>query len=291
MEIHQIESFLSVVESGSFRAASEKLHKAQSAVSIAIQNLEEVLGVQLFDRSGYRPVLTGQGNSLLPHLKAIHQQLQGVQSHAHFLKTGFEPKISLAVSALWPERSLVEIVQNFNLQFPFTELVIKQEILSADEMLMEEQADLSLGGIFDEKNQFEKRSLGHIRMVTVVGKSHPLAKLKEKPLPTALKQHRQIVVKSTSQKSQRLADVEPGQPQIGVSSLSLKKQLILCGVGWGGLPKHYVQSELKQGTLILVRAKEHPVPITLAWPKKKNLGPCAQFLISALEAKKINKET
>ena len=46
----ELEALLAIVEHGSFRAASEKLHKAQSSVSYAIKNLEKDLGIEVFDK-------------------------------------------------------------------------------------------------------------------------------------------------------------------------------------------------------------------------------------------------
>jgi DNA-binding transcriptional LysR family regulator len=278
MEFHQIEAVVTVVQAGSFRAAAEKLNKAQSAVSHAIQTLEAQLGIKLFDRSKYRPQLSSAGNSLYPQFLAMLQQLQTTQSQAHFLQSGYESKLTLAVSALWPERALVEVLQNFTAKFPFTELVLLEEVLSADELLAEGGADLAIGEIFDEQGFFEKRPLGTVAMWSVSKKTIALHELKK---------HRQIVIKNTSDKSQRLADVEPGQPQIRVTSLNLKKQLILCGVGWGGLPQHQIQNELKSKRLVALRRRPNLVTMQLAWLRKKSLGPGAQFLISALEAKKM----
>lgn len=283
MEIHQIECVLAVQETGSFRSASMKLNKAQSAVSLAIKNLEGELGIQIFDRTQYRPILTSQGLSLLPQLISFQQQMGMIQNQALFLKKGFEPRMILAVSALWPERQLTEVVQKFTERFPFTELILKQEILSADEMLIEDQVDLALSVIFDEADSFEKRPMGAAQMLTVAHPKHPLATNKK----IDLRQYRQVVVKSTYEKSVRIAGVESGQPQIGVHSLSLKKQLILCGVGWGALPDHMIKTELKSKQLVSLGHKVVEVPFQLAWKKKKNLGPCAQFLISTLEAKNM----
>lgn len=284
MEIHQIECVLAVQETGSFRSASMKLNKAQSAVSLAIKNLESELGIQIFDRTQYRPTLTLQGLSLLPQLISFQQQMGMIQNQALFLKKGHEPRIILAVSALWPERQLTEIVQKFTERFPFTELILKQEVLSADEMLLEDQADLALSVIFDEADLFEKRPMGAAQMLTVAHPKHALATQKKS---ADLRKYRQVVVKSTYEKSSRMAGVESGQPQIGVHSLSLKKQLILCGVGWGALPEHMIKTELKSKQLVSLGHKVVEVPFQLAWKKKKNLGPCAQFLISTLEAKNM----
>lgn len=281
MEIHQIECFLAVIDTGSFRAASEKLNKAQSAVSTAIKNLEEELGIQLFDRSQYRPTLTAQGENIWPQLVSFQQQIQVIQKQAYYMKNGNEPKITLAVSALWPEKNLSNFIQKFTDQFPFTELIIKQEVLSADEILRSGEADIAISKVFDETDEFEKRDIGSIDMITVAARSHPLFKTKKLLSPQKLIEHRQIVLKSTSQDSKRNAGVEPGQPQIGVYSLSLKKQLILCGVGWGNLPSHMIEKELQSKQLFILKQPHHKVTTQLAWLKKKSLGPCAHFIISA----------
>lgn len=56
-----LNAFVETVSAGSFSAAARRLHKSQSTVSTAIANLEDDLGVTLFDRSARHPVLTEQG--------------------------------------------------------------------------------------------------------------------------------------------------------------------------------------------------------------------------------------
>jgi hypothetical protein len=58
--LDQLAVFLAVVETGSFAAAGRRLGRATSAVSYAIANLEQQLGVQLFDRDqARRPAFDG----------------------------------------------------------------------------------------------------------------------------------------------------------------------------------------------------------------------------------------
>ena len=53
--------FIAVVEQGSFSKAAKKFYLSQSAISQQITQLENEIGVILFDRSGYKPKLTNQG--------------------------------------------------------------------------------------------------------------------------------------------------------------------------------------------------------------------------------------
>jgi DNA-binding transcriptional LysR family regulator len=287
MELHQLECFITVVEFGSFRAASEKLNKAQSAVSIAIKTLESQLGFNLFDRSEYRPQLTMQGRSFLPQVKAFLQQNEYLKSYGHFLKQGYESRLTLGVSHIFPQCELIPVVHNFTLQFPFTEIVILPETLSADELLESEKVDLILGEVFNEKQLFEIKPLGYLRMIQVCSGAHPLAQFKNITPRAEFLKHRQVVLKSTVQESTRIAGVAPGQPQIGVQDFAMKKELLLRGVGWGSMPVHLIEAELKKKKLVPTSKIEIEVPLFLAWSKKRTLGPCAQFLISALSAKKM----
>ncbi len=61
MDVKQLKYFVAVVESGGFRAASDKLNITQPAVSAAVAKLEDSLGVKLFDRNDRRPMLTAEG--------------------------------------------------------------------------------------------------------------------------------------------------------------------------------------------------------------------------------------
>ena len=51
--------------------AAEALHKSQSALTYAVQKLEDQVGVPLFDRAGYRPALSEAGRALLPYATRV----------------------------------------------------------------------------------------------------------------------------------------------------------------------------------------------------------------------------
>ena len=57
----QLVAFLAVADEGGFGAASATLHKSQPAVSKLVRNLEDELGVALFDRGQYRATLSDAG--------------------------------------------------------------------------------------------------------------------------------------------------------------------------------------------------------------------------------------
>ena len=64
--LRQLEAFLTVIRLGSVSAAATRLSRTQSAVSMAIQDLEHALGTTLFGRHGRRLVATEAAERLLP---------------------------------------------------------------------------------------------------------------------------------------------------------------------------------------------------------------------------------
>jgi DNA-binding transcriptional LysR family regulator len=80
MNERQLEYVVAIVETGSFTAAAERCHTAQSALSHQIARLERHLGVRLFDRSGRSVRLTEAGEALLPVARRILTDLTDVRA-------------------------------------------------------------------------------------------------------------------------------------------------------------------------------------------------------------------
>ena len=79
MNLRDLRYFVTVAESGSILAASEKLHVAQPSLSVRIKTLEADLGVQLFDRRPRGVVLTAEGEELLEHARGILRAAETAQ--------------------------------------------------------------------------------------------------------------------------------------------------------------------------------------------------------------------
>ena len=76
MNTKQLLQFTSVAHAGSITEAAQRLHIAQPALSHAISNLEEDLGVHLFERHRRGVTLTDAGAVLLDHAQTILRQIE-----------------------------------------------------------------------------------------------------------------------------------------------------------------------------------------------------------------------
>lgn len=73
MELKNLRTFQAVVDQGSYQRAAEFLGYTQSTITIQIQQLEEELGVPLFERVGRRMVLTQVGERALTQARELLQ--------------------------------------------------------------------------------------------------------------------------------------------------------------------------------------------------------------------------
>ena len=96
-----------------------------------------------------------------------------------------------------------------------------------------------------------------MRIVPVARGDHPLAGLRG-PAPRALlRTHAQIVLADSAQAADAPSlNVLKGGMQWRVTDVAAKKEVILAGMGWGGLPEHVVADELASGTLVALEVPE-----------------------------------
>lgn len=80
MELREIQTFIQAAQLQSFSKAANALGYSQAAVTIQIKNLEEELGIHLFDRLGKQTILTHQGTIFYSHAIAIMNQLESAKS-------------------------------------------------------------------------------------------------------------------------------------------------------------------------------------------------------------------
>ena len=128
MEIHQLEYFIAIVETGSFSRAAERCNVAQPSLSQQIKKLETEIGHLLFDRLGRKVVLTDAGKMLIPKARTILEEIQGIKRGIHSdiqvgqgsLAVGFIPTVSPFV--------LPNVIRRFGQEFPDASLEVHEDL-------------------------------------------------------------------------------------------------------------------------------------------------------------------
>src|ERR1700761_1508114 len=131
VSLDQLRTFIAAVDEGSFSAASRKLLRSQSVVSETVSNLEEQIGVPLFDRSGRYPKLTPAGIVLLADARNVIGGVDLLKARAKGMASGLEPELSVVVDVFYPIDAITQVAKEFRVQFPAVPLRIYVEALGA----------------------------------------------------------------------------------------------------------------------------------------------------------------
>lgn len=292
LTLDQIRTFVTIADSGSFRSAAQKLSRVQSGVSAIIANLEAALGVELFDRSGYKPALTPQGQVLLGNARDIILRVDVLRAQARGFAHGVETELAISVDTLFPMQEVARAISLMRLEYPAVAVRVWSEAMGGPlDALRKSRCTLAVmvGEDFrDPRIKFEP--LISISQVAVVASSHPLA-LRHAGHPLELMDvadHLQIVLADPSDISAGRDFGVVSSQTCRVNTQDTKYHLILGGAGWGRLPYWLVERDLEQGILVRLnvsamgRNGEVVSSAYVAHRRDETLGPVAQKLASLL---------
>lgn len=252
LTLEQLRMIVEVADTGSFRAAAARHERAQSAVSQLVAACEAQIGIRVFDRSAYRPVPTAAGRQIVDHARVIIANVASFAEHAALLARGFEPVLAIAVDPLFPPQALARAAA-------FLQSVHREVSISISTM--------TLGGPFDQVESgaahvgisvapeltadgIRRLPIGWVPLVAVAAPA-----IGSQGAADAM----QIVL---SDRTDRTRDTDFGvgtRRTWRVTDLSLKRQLILDGCGWGGLPAWMIQADLAAGTLVRIEPPSYGV--------------------------------
>jgi len=289
LTLDQMKVFLVVAEQGSFSAAARKLHRAQSAVSYAVANLERLLDLTLFDRSTRKPTLTDAGKALMADARTILSQVDQLRARSRLIAGGVEPRVSIAVDVMFPMPALVDTLRAFREQHPSIPLRLHSEALGAVAQLVSDgTCQLGISGPLQEfPDGLVKRPLTSVRVVSVVGAGHPLAS-HPRPSTALLHEHVQLVL---TDRSQLTAGNDMGVLSTRtwrLADLSTKHALLLAGFGWGNMPHHMVETDIQSGRVVQIQPEEWVdqlrIPQYIIHRTAQPPGPAGQWLIDRLHS-------
>ena len=250
--LDQIAAFLAIVETGSFAAAGRKLGRATSAVSYAVANLENQLGLSLFVRAGAsKPRLTEAGRAILSDGRGLAMAMDGLIAKARGLTQGLEAEVSLVVDVMLPAKLAVKALDAFRRRFPTVGLRLRVEALGAvTEAVLNRNAMFGLSGPLEVAHDILIRGpAGAVELIPVAHPGHPLARM-DKVTGQEARDHLQLVL---TDRSPLTADRDLGVVAVKswrLADLGAKHELLLAGLGWGSMPKPMVAEDIKRGRLV-----------------------------------------
>ena len=127
IDSRDLELLISVVETGSMRAASERSHLSQPAISRRIQTLESRLNVRLFQRTGRRLQLTEAGGEFLRRARDIVDRTAGLEVEMAAFGRGQRGVLRIGATVTVCLYLLVPALEKMRRQYPQYELYVANE--------------------------------------------------------------------------------------------------------------------------------------------------------------------
>lgn len=280
MELKQLRYFIEVAEREHFSEAAVVLHVAQSAISRQISNLENELGVELFEREGRNVKLLPIGKVLLEHAKEVMNVLDRAKKQIYeftdpergSIRIGFPT--SLAISLL------PQLIQSFSQSYPSIHFQLRQGSYNfLVDAIKKRELDIAfLGPVITDDPNIHGDILFWESMYVLVPQDHIFANRQYVELKE-LKEENFILFPKGYMLEKIVSDAclqEGFEPYVSTKGddLNAIKGMVSAGIGITILPTSAI-TDLKDGFLkkIPVYTDHLKRSVGIITPQNRELGP------------------
>lgn len=174
--LRQLRAFVAVARTGSFTLAAESLFVTQSALSGLIKELEQSLGVRLFDRSTRRIQLSEVGGAIYPLIDKTLLDLDGVIEEVTHLKALKKGLVRIAAPQLMACTLLPEVIARYRGEYPDVEIhLVDCAVESVVSRVFSGEVDLGVGPERDPNSDIDAETLFTLPFHAVLPPDHALA--------------------------------------------------------------------------------------------------------------------
>lgn len=289
LSLESLEILDAIDRGGSFAAAADELHRVPSAITYSVRQLEDFLGVSVFDRRGHRAVLTAAGRELLAEGRRLLRAAADLECRVQQVARGWESELRVALDTMVPIERFLAVAKAFYAENSGTRLRISHEVLGGTwDALESGRADLAIGAAGEAPvgRSYATRVLAPLEMVFVAAPSHPACNAAQPLTEEAILAHRAVSIGDTSRMlPARTVGLFSGQDVLTVPSLQAKVAAHVAGLGVGFLPRQVAEREVAKGRLRIL-AVEHargPIELVIAW-RPGAAGRALRWFVGRLEA-------
>ena len=297
MNIRQLEYFLAVASELNFTRAAEKLYVSQTAVTKQIQSLEEQLGVELFERTKKKVVLTAAGNVFRQEASNLIDHWKTSIERVRLASNGVSGSLAVGFATGSGRTRIGQDMRDFVARYPSIGLTFENaapsELL---QMLRAGKVDVAFLPLFDERmyQEVEYLQVDEAGLVVVMQKSHALSYHGSIGRKDLEREHLILACSEDDALGEGLSIMAPFEmagihPHIVAKNENVETILFMvtANIGIAILPEYLgIQSEFRaQGELAEIPFEEGNASIRLiaAW-NPENRNPSRQIMTDFLRA-------
>lgn len=289
IELIDLETFVAIIDLGSFSQAALRMHVSQPTVTARLQRIEDRLGTKLLNRTTRKIEPTKDGMRFYEETKNALHGLQRLIKEFDTTTNRGGHRVNIASTPMIAASAMPSIFQGYKKKFPDVRLkLFDVQFREVIEKVQSGEADLAVIAFDDDDaSKFHFQKLADEELLLVVPVNHPLAKFSDVVLDNVLKYPLLILDRYTN--LIRLIGEEGMKRNMPIKSISETTQLITllamldAGDGITFLPKSMAQANAK---FIRPTLRVTDVPLTRSYgivtPKKGTLSSAAQSFINYL---------
>ncbi len=284
MDFNKLRTFLVVAEEGSVTRAAQRLLRTQPAVSQALRQLEEDLGIALLQRKSGRIYLTPEGEAVL---SVARQTLLTAEQQILQITTGRKAAtgvIAVAVIANFGSQFVIDSLVSFRRQFPCVDFRIEYVARSglAEDKLLKSEVDVAVSGHFKDRRRLDVHALAQQKHILVasrdfMARTPPMRSVAAvAACPAVIDFSSDFIgfrswLKANGQPDHSL--LKSRRPAFVIQDQADAKEVVLRGLGISVLPQRLVRDAFEQGVLVEVLRHGKPVEVGFKVALRKRRTP------------------
>lgn len=291
MELKYLLTVKKIMETGNYQSAARALNYAQSTITFQMKQLENELGIQIFEKNGNKMELTQAGAGMVPIIDRILAATEELRCYHDSIE-----EIRGALKVALPETLITyqmqPVLKAFKEKAPNVKLSLQvMNCYAIHEHLMNGDIDIA---VHYEVGRYPRSIttgiIGHYPLVLVAsptldtalrnfvdsGQRKPVCHIQNDPNALYLKIFHQYL-----KEKDILLDTD-----LELWSIETIKQSVMSNLGIAYLPRFTVETELKQGNMIELETEIENGEITavFAYNKSKWMSPAAAIFLKMLES-------
>lgn len=290
LNLRQLQTFVMVAKLGSFTRAAQLLHLSQPALTKQVRQLEETLGVRLFDRNTRRVELTHIGKELSPVISQLLQEIEAVVVNTKELAAQSRGVIRIAALPSVSSTLLPTAIAQFKERYPGISVILKDVIAQRLVTLVKtEEVDFGIGSLNVTDPEVRFSLLLTDRMIVVflpgstLGQKKTIGLRDLAGLPLVLMDPGSSVRKLVDEAFESIGQI--AKPAFEATYMSTAAGMVKAGLGVAILPASTF--EMGELTGLHTRPLKHPAltrEIGVIEKSGRSLSPAADSFLQMLRA-------
>jgi DNA-binding transcriptional LysR family regulator len=284
-----LDIFLVLAETGSFRRTATQVHLSQSAVSGVVARLEESLGTRLFDRTTRSVNLTAAGQVFVEQAKLLKAQTEEAVQRVQHITQIQSGKVSMAALPSLSATVVPRVMARYAAQYPDIALQLHDTLSGpAFDLVRAGTVDFALTAANPDYPDLDYTPLSADGFVLLIPLNHRLAKGKtplnwlqvaelthiSMPLPASVRQYANAALIE-----HRIAF----QPRYEVEHIATIHAMVKAGLGVAALPELAAAFVHQDGVVIRrLTGPDIQRPIGVVTRRSRSLSPAAQEMVRML---------